>query len=292
MAAYEFEALMRLIRLARHMESAGQYNFAKLFWGIAYAMEISHSNGQPIPIPADDVDGEINKVIEAIKSAGAGPDVLAALEIGRKAVGEKRSIGHEEIEGVNVCRTCGHLVLHDAPEQCPNCGAWELTFRTFPAVYYLEPLPPDQALEGLAMVPGAVERLLAGLSDEQMLWQSAPTEWNIREVLAHMLLSQELVNGRIRLMLNEDDPTIKAARPEDLSDPGSMSAPQILAKFSQSRTALVADLRAMPQTGWWRTGKHQEFGQVTILQQASYFAKHDHAHLTQIRTILNGLKKQ
>ncbi len=32
----------------------------------------------------------------------------------------------------------------------------------------------------------------------------------------------------------------------------------------------------------WRTGHHDEFGEVTVLQQASYFAKHERSHLPQI----------
>ena len=40
-----------------------------------------------------------------------------------------------------------------------------------------------------------------------------------------------------------------------------------------------------------RQGQHGEFGEVTVLQQASYFAKHDQSHLPQldaIRRVLLG----
>jgi hypothetical protein len=40
---------------------------------------------------------------------------------------------------------------------------------------------------------------------------------------------------------------------------------------------------------WWRTAQHEEFGSVTILQQASYFAKHERSHWPQIEAIRRAL---
>jgi len=49
-------------------------------------------------------------------------------------------------------------------------------------------------------------------------------------------------------------------------------------------------LTEMPVEGWWRTAQHEEFGSVTILQQASYFAKHERSHLPQIAAIRRTLE--
>ncbi len=38
----------------------------------------------------------------------------------------------------------------------------------------------------------------------------------------------------------------------------------------------------MPLAYWWRTGRHQEFGAVTLRKQASYFAAHERTHLPQL----------
>ena len=41
-------------------------------------------------------------------------------------------------------------------------------------------------------------------------------------------------------------------------------------------------LFALPYAAKWRSGRHAEFGTVTICQQASYFAMHEITHLPQI----------
>lgn len=46
--------------------------------------------------------------------------------------------------------------------------------------------------------------------------------------------------------------------------------------------ATVARLEKLPLDGWERAGVHQEFGPVTLRQQASYFAVHEITHLPQM----------
>ena len=51
-------------------------------------------------------------------------------------------------------------------------------------------------------------------------------------------------------------------------------------------TATLVQL--LPLADWWRTGRHEEFGVVSIKQQASYFAAHELTHLPQIERLING----
>jgi len=53
--------------------------------------------------------------------------------------------------------------------------------------------------------------------------------------------------------------------------------------------ATVGQLKAMSPGDWWRTARHEEFVQFTILQQASYFAKHERSHLPQIDAIRQAI---
>ena len=45
-------------------------------------------------------------------------------------------------------------------------------------------------------------------------------------------------------------------------------------------TATLVQLLSLAD--WWRTGRHEEFGVVSIKQQVSYFASHELTHLPQI----------
>jgi len=51
----------------------------------------------------------------------------------------------------------------------------------------------------------------------------------------------------------------------------------------------VAKLEGMPLADWWRTGEHEEFGTVTLLEQVSYFTKHERDHWRQIYLIRQAL---
>lgn len=283
-----YDRLMRMVRLARGLEMGGYYNAGKLLWAAVYSEELRASGGKDIPATEEALFGELEEVTADLKSSGASSDLIAALEKGRSAVANKAAIPATDIPEVHVCRSCGEIVLGPAPETCPACGAWELTFRTFPPVYYLDPLSPKQALESLAAVPGLISGMIEGLSEEQMARKPSPTEWGIWEVLDHITFAQGLLAGRVVKMLAEDNPSLKALSVADFPKSKGLTARQIFENFRQSRQNSVDVLKGASPLDWWRTGQHEEFGQVTILQQASYFAKHDHNHLTQIKQILQA----
>jgi len=284
-----YEQLIRMVRLARGLEMGGFYNAAKLLWAAAYAQELHDSGAQGIPTLPTELSADMGALIAELKKSGVQPAVIAALERGRAAVEKNAVIPATDIPQTQVCRSCGEIVLGPAPEACPQCGAWELTFREFPAVYYLEPLPPDHALAALEAAPELVWSLVRRLNDDQLARQPKPGEWSIREVLVHLLMAQELLAGRVTKMLAEDNPSLKAASSWNLDELAETSARALYDSFRDSREKTVAALRAAAPLGWWRTGEHEEFATVTVLQQASYFAKHDHNHLTQIRQVLKAI---
>ncbi len=78
-------------------------------------------------------------------------------------------------------------------------------------------------------------------------------------------------------MLTQDDPPLAMestwARPAAAQDTAAMYA-----EYCAARAATVAQLEALPLRAWARTGRHTEFGRVTILQQVGYFAYHEVYH--------------
>ena len=274
-------AIARYVRLARQLEMDGNYNAAKLLWAAAFAEGIRASNA-PGDLHADreTLDRAFAEAIAELRAAGVGADVLAALDYGRAAAREGRGIPFDQVPQVQVCRSCGHMLMGRPPDRCPECGAFELAFREFPPVYFLEPLPPAQALDALASVPAALHHQIDALSDAQLEQSPAPGEWSIRGVMQHLQATQHLLDYRVRRMLAEDNPPLAA-----VSVPrgdATLSARELLTDFERSRDGLVETLGSISFENWWRTGQHEEFSTVTVIQQASYFAKHDHAHLTQI----------
>jgi hypothetical protein len=64
------------------------------------------------------------------------------------------------------------------------------------------------------------------------------------------------------------------------------TASEIVAGYRASRAETLAKLESMPLAHWWRSGRHQEFGEVTLRQQASYFASHEVTHLPEIERLV------
>lgn len=55
--------------------------------------------------------------------------------------------------------------------------------------------------------------------------------------------------------------------------------------YQSAREDTVARLARIDSAGWQRTGRHEEFGRVTLIEQASYFAAHELTHLRQLEQL-------
>jgi uncharacterized damage-inducible protein DinB len=106
-----------------------------------------------------------------------------------------------------------------------------------------------------------------------------PGRWALRDVLAHLLVAQELLVGRVGLILDEDNPPLRPKAAWRIANDQALPASEILSRFRASRQATLARLLPLRLEQCFRTGEHEEFGRVTLLQQASYFARHERYHM-------------
>jgi hypothetical protein len=232
----------------------------------------------------------LGEAIQALAGAGASAELLQALKRSRQAARENRTITHEESPDLRVCRRCGEIALGQAPERCPACGADGLTMRAFPAIYYLEPLEPQEALAALASAPGELSAIMAGLSEAELSAAPEPGGWTLREAAAHLLDAQGLLAGRVEKILAEEHPSLEGAATWAEVGGESLTAAEVLEQYRRSRQATVARLEGIAPQDWQRDAFHTEFGRVTLLQQASYFAKHERDHFWQIRAIRRAVE--
>lgn len=282
--------LIRLIRVARALESGGIYNAARLFWAAAFSHELRAA--MQAPIAPEALHQELREAVGGLAAAGVSPGILAAAERGRQGALENRTIPRTDIPEVAVCRDCGEILLGPVPERCPSCGARAVTFREFPPVYYLEPLAPQQALDLLASAPDELERIVAGLDDEHMGRSPGPGRWALCEVLAHLLVAHELLAGRIERILDEDNPPLRPKAAWKIADDPALPAREILGRFRASRQATLARLLPLRLEQWFRTGEHEEFGRVTLIRQASYFARHERYHMPRMEATRRLIEAQ
>lgn len=285
--------LAQMTALAERLADEGQMNLNKLVEAVIYA-NIRRAGWKHRPqISKDMMQDELANAVQSLKQNGASPELVAAMEIGLHALQSERGgdMMREEAPDIFVCRECGHAALAQPPDHCPSCSAWPGRFRKFVAFFNrdnIEPLNPMTVLDLLAENGDELARLVDGLSEETMSRQPADDVWSIRDHIAHFYDTQEMLDMRVDLMLDHDDPDLAAMAVYEFAteaDRHPRTARGILETFCRKRDACVARLRERPLIDLYRTGRHPEFGGLTVLRQAAYMAFHEQVHLSEIEAL-------
>jgi hypothetical protein len=103
-------------------------------------------------------------------------------------------------------------------------------------------------------------------------------------VLAH--LADVEVSGfrsRFEAMLRENQPLLPRYDQLALFQSGAEFDPYLeLSRFTELRELTLAMLKALPQDAGEWSGRHEEFGPITVTQLLNEFAFHDLGHIRQI----------
>jgi DinB superfamily len=283
----------RSIALSERFASEGEMNLSKLLDAAVYA-DVRRSGWIHRPaVTRATMQGELRTTIERLKARHADDGLIGALELGsaKLARGDHRDLLVDEAPDVFVCRTCGHVALGEPPARCPDCGSWPGRFRRFVPVFNAdnaEPIDPMAVLALLAANAADLERLTGDLSEEVSARRPSPDAWSIREHIAHFYDAQETLDHRIDRMLGGDDPDLTVLSMFELAAQDELhpaTAAETLAVFQRRRASCVARLEALPLRDLWRTGRHAEFGRITVLRQANYMACHEQTHLPDIEEL-------
>ena len=70
--------------------------------------------------------------------------------------------------------------------------------------------------------------------------------------------------------------------------PTGEPASMLFDRYRELRHGTVGRLRDLDDRQWGRGGHHAEWGHVTVLSQAAYFARHVASHLAQIVAAAEG----
>jgi rubrerythrin len=289
------ERVGRYAAAARGLEREGAYNAAKLLRAAMQRELVRHAEAEA---PAGST-----LAAAALESLLAHhrqdlPDGMAEiLDPLPAAVRAGHTIALVDAPRVRVCRICGTTFLgDDVPQQCPECEAPALSFHEELPVWYLAPADRGMILAALASGPHHLEHALAGRADASLAEAPAPGEWSARQTLEHLLFTEELLALRIRRLLEEDEPNLAAAAvwadtpasDEGSADTGGEAATSIAHRIEALRRETVATLADLDDAAWGRAGQHPEWGRVTVLSQAAYFARHEASHHAQLVAAADG----
>lgn len=290
------ENLGRMVALADRSADEGQMTLNKLLEAAVYA-QTRRAGWQYRPqVTKARMVTELAVVIEVLEEDDRLTEVTAALKQGLEAL-ESQWGGYNAPDAF-VCRICGHMTLGQPKDRCPDCGAWAGSFREFVAFFKrdnMQPLNPEDVVDLLERNGASLARLVDGLSEEAMHRELVSGEWSIRDHMAHFYDTQEMMDTRVNLMLEHDDPDLaalavfKLATEKDRHPP---TARGILQGFLDARSKTVAKLRERPLSDLYRTGQHSSFGQLTVIRQVAYMVYHELDHLPQIEALCDQARDQ
>lgn len=285
---FDPQTVTHVLALAANLEGEGQINNAKLLRAAVDSLLIRAARQVSMSVEREAMAAQTVKAIEALAEAGVDSELLKAIERSRVSLAEGRLAHFQDTPDPYVCRTCGHVVLENTAA-CPECGAHPASFRRVRAVHWLEAFDPFESLEYLRMTPRIVGALLDGES-------SAPGAitsdggWTLQQAVTHLSDAQGVLEYRVNLILDQENPLLESkavfewaanedGRPTTLRD--------IYETYCASRERTIARLENLPLEHWWRRGIHEEFGELKLYEQVSYFASHEIDHLPQIQRLVH-----
>ena len=176
-------------------------------------------------------------------------------------------------------------------DRYPDCGSWPGRFRKFVAAFNMDNMDLINLVEVISLFARNaedLEQLVAGLSEAQLAKKPPPKDWSIRDHVAHFYDAQEMLDTRLDLMLKHEDPELTALAiyehaAEEQGRPAATA--DMLAKFLDLRGQSITLLEGLPLKDLWRTGRHTEFGRITIIRQVAYLAYHEQTHLPEIEAL-------
>ena len=152
--------------------------------------------------------------------------------------------------------------------------------------------PGDRAawLDRLAAGAGKIAAAWRDLPAAARAWRPGPGAWSAHELLCHCADAEANGYARIRFLVAEADPVIRAFdenRWAQALDYHALPAETALAVVEALRAHTVALCRRLPDDAWERAGTHTETGRYTAEAWLRGNAEHLEAHAAQIESNQN-----
>lgn len=149
-------------------------------------------------------------------------------------------------------------------------------------------LTPDQRhayIATLRSFPDHLEALVAGLSAQQLTARPLANEWSVAQNVHHLMDSHMNAYIRTKLILAEDNPTIKPYDQEIWAEQPDAVAADIAPSLAGVRALhkrWVQLFESLTDAQWVRMGTHPEVGVISPDWLVQHYDEHCRAHIDQI----------
>jgi hypothetical protein len=142
-------------------------------------------------------------------------------------------------------------------------------------------------LDRFAAGPGKLSHAWGDLPSAARDWRPAPDAWSAREILNHCADAEANAYARIRFLIVEDHPVIRAFDEGQWARAGdyrALPAESALAVVEGLRGHTNVLVRRLPDDAWQRAGAHTEMGRFTAERCLRLSVDHIEAHAAQIES--------
>ncbi len=145
----------------------------------------------------------------------------------------------------------------------------------------------EQMIRKIEMLPALLDEVLRGLSDAQLDTPYRDGGWTVRQVVHHLADSHMNALVRTKLILTEQNPTLKPYDQDawsGLADSRLPLSPSI-AILRGLHLRWVTLLKNLAEPDWTRTALHPEVGEMTPEKIIGIYSRHGENHVAQIRSL-------
>jgi len=144
----------------------------------------------------------------------------------------------------------------------------------------------QRMIDRMAGLPGALEALLGGATEDEAHWKPGHGGWSIVEIVNH-LVDEELEDFRTRVRLTLENPgqAWPPIDPEGAAVSRQYNERDLfesLERFAAARIESVKWLRALSDPDWKKTYTHPAIGELRAGDVMVSWCAHDALHLRQI----------
>lgn len=269
-----------LVALATELEKEGQYNAAKLLRAAVAAVINRAAFNRTAPKSAA-AQAERLEELAGLLVGSHLQDLSGPLRRAAGALRANRVALVDEAPDPYVCRICGELTCVPFANRCQYCGRWPNTAERVRPIYWLRESDRVEAVNRLQETTIEVARLIGDGSDPGLLQPAPDGGWSAHQVLEHLQNAQVVFRGRIDQLVAGGDPELTSVMVWEIKGADTTTSDLMLA-YTELRSEIVERLSSAPPEVWQHTGRHEEWGRVTLAEQVSYFANHEPTHLAQL----------
>jgi hypothetical protein len=147
----------------------------------------------------------------------------------------------------------------------------------------------QSAIDRIRRLPAQIAELTAPLTAEQLTTHYLAGEWTVAQNVHHLADSHMHSYIRCKLILTEEQPTLKPYDQDlwaDMIDASQVDLAASLALLQGLHVRWVTFWESLHHDAWARTGVHPERGEISLESILYAYAGHGEEHIDQIQRTL------